>query len=192
MIDHFSSPTPLTTLTVSEYRVKHMCIAFIHRSRRETRPSPRFGHGCEVGAEANFFVTHSPPQMSTWASPPIPHTDGVRTTHTTGPNTRDGENIIGRSRPVDQGGSHQFVGLASHARRRRHDPPLCDARPLTMAPAKKGARERARRRDELFSSFVRRGWTRARASEARERHIERSREREGFATDDPIATQTTR
>ena len=46
-IDHFSSPTPLTCLKVHEYHVKQMCITFIHRLRRETRPTSRSGHRCE-------------------------------------------------------------------------------------------------------------------------------------------------
>ena len=35
-IDHFSPPTPLTSLKVSEYHVKRICTASIHPARRET------------------------------------------------------------------------------------------------------------------------------------------------------------
>ena len=35
-IDHFSPPTPLTSLKVSEHHVKRICTASIHPARRET------------------------------------------------------------------------------------------------------------------------------------------------------------
>ena len=58
-IDHFSPPTPRTSLKVSEYHVKRMCITSIHRLRRETRPSPRYDHGSAFRGKCHF-----PQQMS--------------------------------------------------------------------------------------------------------------------------------
>lgn len=208
MIDHFSSPTPLTTLTVSEYRVKHMCIAFIHRSRRETRPSPRFGHGCEERKRRGErshppSTTHGqntprvPPHTSKWCASlfaPISHTDWVRKTHTTGPRTHRPRHHH-RPVPTRQSGAlaHPGLGLASSRSS------AARSASVRRATTHDGAgEERCARRDDdamIIILVVRASrMTDARAREERERDTPgaREREREGFATDDPIATQTTR
>ena len=57
-IDHFSPPTQLTALKVAEYHVKRICTAFIHRLRRETRPSPRYDHGSAFRGKLSLTPTN--------------------------------------------------------------------------------------------------------------------------------------
>ena len=174
-----------------------MCIAFIHRSRRETRPSSRFGHGCEERAEANAVnhprttprghdVHYLPPHTSKWCAPrvhpPIPHTDGLRMTHTTGLKHTKHTRPRHHHRPVVTGRSW---GLAPPARPRLAPVVggtirLCATRDHSRWRRRRKVRRSETRDDamNLFSSFVRRDTdARARERSARERHRAGERER---------------
>jgi len=115
---------------------------------------------------------------------PIPHTDGLRMTHTTGLKHTKHTRPRHHHRPVATGRSR---GLAPPARPRLAPVVggtirLCATRDHSRWRRRRKVRRSETRDDamNLFSSFVRRDIppTRARASGARERDIERARERE--------------